>query len=160
MLLLIGPSSSGKSSLARAHFLPTEILSSDACRALVCDDENEQSVTADAFELLYALADKRMKYRRLSVIDATNVQPAARKGLVDLAAPHGCPLLALVLDLPEAVCLQRLEQRPDRSFGPEVVRRQRKQLRESLYALKAEGFAQVHVIKKPEQVEQLRFVRV
>src|SRR6476469_9228091 len=85
LVVLVGPSGSGKSTFARRHFRPTEILSSDHFRAIITDDENDQSVTPDAFELLYLTAAKRLAVGRLTVIDATTVQPAARKACLALA---------------------------------------------------------------------------
>src|ERR1700730_15341472 len=85
VVVLIGPSGSGKSTFARKHFLPTEVLSSDACRGMVSDDENNQAVTPEAFALLPFIAAQRLALGRLTVIDATNVQPEARKPLVELA---------------------------------------------------------------------------
>src|SRR5438067_6625699 len=85
LVLLVGPSGSGKSTFARKHFRPTEILSSDFFRGLICDDEANQAVSADAFELLHLTAAKRLAAGRLTVIDATNVQPEARKPLLELA---------------------------------------------------------------------------
>src|SRR5580658_3527379 len=85
LVVLIGPSGSGKSTFARKHFLPTEILSSDACRGMVSDDENKQGVSKEAFEVLHFIAAKRLESGRLTVVDATNVQPEARKPLVELA---------------------------------------------------------------------------
>src|SRR3954447_18046960 len=90
LVVLIGPSGSGKSTFARRHFRPTEILSSDACRGMVSDDEKEQAVTKDAFEVLRFIAGKRLALGRLTVIDATNVQPEARKPLVELARQYHC----------------------------------------------------------------------
>src|SRR5262245_54929175 len=52
LVVLVGPSGSGKSTFARKHFLPTEVISSDFCRGLVSDDENAQSATNDAFDVL------------------------------------------------------------------------------------------------------------
>jgi len=94
LVVLVGPSGSGKSTFARRHFRPTEILSSDSCRAMVSDDENDQSVTKDAFEVLRFVAGKRLALGRLTVIDATNVQPEARRPLVELARREGWPVLA------------------------------------------------------------------
>ena len=101
LVVLIGPSGSGKSTFARAHFLSTEILSSDSCRGLVSDDENNQAVTNHAFELLHFIAGKRLALGRLTVIDATNVQPEARKPLVQLARQYHCLPVAIVLNLPD-----------------------------------------------------------
>src|SRR5437762_7636787 len=105
--VLVGPSGTGKSTFARKHFLPTEILSSDACRGMVSDDENNQAVTNDAFELLHFIAGKRLALGRLTVIDATNVQPESRKPLVQLARKYHCLPVAIVLNLPEKVCQER-----------------------------------------------------
>src|SRR5882762_9001149 len=104
LVVLIGPSGSGKSTFARKHFLPTEILSSDACRAMVSDAENNQSVTNEAFEVLHFIAAKRLALGRLKVIDATNVQSEARQPLVQLAREYHCLPVAIVLNLPERLC--------------------------------------------------------
>src|SRR5919109_270473 len=135
LVVLIGPSGAGKSTFARKHFLPTEVLSSDACRAMVSDAENNQAATNDAFELLHFIAQKRLALGRLTVIDATNVQQEARKPLVALArAQHVLPV-AIVFDLPEKICAERNASRPDRQFGVHVLRQQRAQLRRSLRGL-------------------------
>src|SRR5438105_8435318 len=153
LVALIGPSGSGKSTFARKHFLPTEVLSSDACRAMVSDEENNQAATNDAFEVLHFIAAKRLALGRLTVIDATNVQPEARKPLVALAREYHVLPVAIVLDLPERVCHERNRSRLDRNFGPHVVRNQKSQLHRSLRGLGREGFRHVHVIKSQEEVD-------
>ncbi len=153
LVVLIGPSGSGKSTFARRHFKATEILSSDACRAMVSDYENDQTVTNQAFELLRFIAGKRLALGRLTVIDATNVRPEARKPLVELARRYHCLPVAIALDLPEKVCLERNAQRSDRAFGPHVVRNQKSQLRQSLGKLQREGFRHVFVLETAEEVE-------
>src|SRR5262249_54872451 len=117
LVVLIGPSGSGKSTFARRHFKPTEILSSDACRGMVADDENDQSVTKQAFAVLRFIASERLALGRLTVIDATNVQPEARRPLVELAREHHVLPVAIVLDLPERICHERNAGRSDRDFG-------------------------------------------
>src|SRR3982750_3519902 len=129
LVVLIGASGSGKSTFARTHFLPTEVVSSDFCRGLVSDDENAQHATGDAFELLPYIAAKRMPRGRLTVVDATNVQPEARKPLVSLARTHHFLPVAVVFDLPERLCQERNRDRPDRDFGPHVIRNQQRQLK-------------------------------
>ena len=153
LVVLIGPSGSGKSTFARKHFLPTEILSSDACRGMVCNDENDQAATNEAFELLHFIARKRLALGHLTVVDATNVQPEARKPLVQLAREHHCLPVAIVFDLPEKVCQERNRGRDDRNFGPHVIRQQRSQLRRSIRGLKREGFSHVFIFETPEEVE-------
>jgi protein phosphatase len=160
LVVLIGPSGSGKSTFARKHFLPTEVLSSDACRALVSDDENNQAVTNDAFAVLHFIAAKRLALGRLTVIDATNVQPEARKPLVALARQYHCLPVAIVLNLPEKVCHERNRLRDERSFGPHVVRQQQSQLRRSLRGLAKEGFRHTFVLESPEEVEAAAVERV
>jgi protein phosphatase len=160
LVVLIGPSGSGKSTFARKHFLPTEVLSSDACRALVSDDETDQAVTNDAFEVLHFVAARRLALGRLTVIDATNVQPEARKPLVELARRFHCLPVAVVLNLPEKVCQERNRGRDDRAFGPHVVRNQQAQLRRSLRGLGREGFRHVFVLETPEDVDAAAVERV
>ncbi len=158
-MLLIGPSGSGKSTFARTHFKPTETISSDFCRGLVADDENDQSATKEAFELLHFLATKRMQRGRLTIIDATNVQPEARKPLIALAKQYHFLVSAIVFNIPEAICQQRNQSRPDRSFGPHVVRRQAADLHKSLRQLRHEGFHSISIITTPEQVESVEVER-
>ena len=160
LLVLIGPSGSGKSTFARSHFKPTEILSSDACRGMISDNENDQTVTNQAFEVLRFIAGKRLALGRLTVIDATNVQPEARKPLVELARQYHCLPVAIVLDLPEKLCLERNSQRAERDFGPHVIRNQKSQLRRSLRGLQREGFRHVFVLDSPEEVEAAIIERV
>src|SRR5690349_18515691 len=160
LVVLVGPSGSGKSTFARKHFLPTEVLSSDACRAMVGDDENDQAVTAEAFALLHHIAAQRLALGRLTVVDATNVQPEARKPLVELARKYHCLPVAVVLDLPERLCQDRNRSRPERDFGPHVVRNQHAQLRRSLRGLGREGFRHVFVLESPEQAEAATLERV
>src|SRR6516225_8231234 len=131
-VVLIGVSGSGKSTFARKLFKPTEILSSDYCRGLVSDDENSQAATKDAFEVLHFIAAKRLAAGKLTVVDATNVQPEARKPLVALAREYHCLPVAIVLNLSEKVCQERNQNRPDRQFGKHVIPQQIQQLRRSI----------------------------
>jgi protein phosphatase len=160
LVVLVGPSGSGKSTFARRHFLPTEILSSDACRGMVSDDENNQAATKDAFEVLHFIAARRLALGRLTVVDATNVQPEARKPLVQLARQYHCLPVAVVLNLPERLCQERNRSRPERDFGPHVVRQQVTQLRRSLQGLGREGFRHIFVLDSPEQIEAATVERV
>jgi len=152
LVVLIGPSGSGKSTFAKTHFKPTEVLSSDFCRGLVSDDENDQAATNDAFEVLHFIARKRLAAAKLTVVDATNVQPEARKPLVALAREFHVLPVAIVFDLPEKLCQERNRNRPDRSFGSHVVRSQVQQLRRSLRGLEREGFRHVFVLSSPEEI--------
>jgi len=153
LVVLIGASGSGKSSFAKKHFKRTEILSSDECRALVSDDENNQAATDDAFELLFYLAGKRLKNGLLTVIDATNTQKPSRNALIQLAKTYHCLPVAIVLDLPEDICEARNKLRPDRKFKGHVIRQQQQQLRKALRGLKKEGFRSVAVLNTPEEVD-------
>ena len=159
LVCLVGASGSGKSTFAREHFGRFEVLSSDFCRGLVADDENDQSATAAAFDVLHHIAGKRLEAGRLTVVDATNVQPEARRSLVELARAHDVLPVAVVLDLPARVCLDRNASRADRAFGDDVVKRQRDQLRRSLKHLGKEGFRKVHVLSSEQEVSEAVVVR-
>ncbi|MGI8537607.1 MAG: polynucleotide kinase-phosphatase [Mycobacteriales bacterium] len=159
LVVLVGASGSGKSTFAREHFGRYETLSSDVCRGLVADDENDQSATAAAFDVLHHIAGKRLDGGRLTVVDATNVQPEARRQLVALARAHDVLPVAIVLDLPERVCRDRNAGRADRTFDDRVVRRQRDQLRRSLKHLGKEGFRRVHVLSSEQEVAEAVLVR-
>ncbi len=159
LVVLIGPSGSGKSTFARQHFKATEVLSSDYCRGLVADDENDQSVSKEAFEILHFIAAKRLAAGKLTVIDATNVQPEARKPLLALACEYHCLAVAIVFNMSEKVCHERNSQRADRQFGPHVVRQHVRYLRRSLHDLRREGFRDVYVCSSPEEVDAVTIER-
>jgi predicted kinase len=153
LVLLIGPSGAGKSTFARKHFLNSEVLSSDYCRYLVSDDANNQAATNDAFEVLRFIATKRLAAGKLTVIDATNVQPWARRPLVALAEQHRVSPVAIVLNIPQSTCLERNRIRSDRTLSPIAIENQYQDLRLSIGSLEQEGFYPIYVLETPEQTE-------
>lgn len=159
LVLLVGASGTGKSTFAAKNFKPTEVVSSDRARGWVADDENDQTVTPDAFDLVHAIIEKRLKNKRLTVVDATNVQPEARKGLVALARRWHALVVAIVFDFPEPLAAERNRERPDRQFGRGVIKRQMDALRRSLRHIEREGIRYVHVLRSPEQVDAVSIER-
>ncbi|MFP8944180.1 polynucleotide kinase-phosphatase [Streptomyces fenghuangensis] len=157
LVVLVGTTGAGKSTFARTHFAPTQVVSSDFCRGLVADDENDQSASSDAFDVLHYITGKRLAAGRLTVVDATNVQTEARRQLVRLAREHDVLPVAIVLDVPESVCAERNAARPDRADMPaHVIPRQRRELRRSLRSLEREGFRKVHILRGVEEVAAAR----
>jgi protein phosphatase len=159
LVVLIGPSGAGKSTFAARHFQPTEVVSSDFCRALVADDENNMAATPAAFRVLHSIAGERLQSRRLTVIDATSVDPDSRKPLLALALKHGCPPVAIVLDVPEEICSERSKERSGRHLDSRVIRQQSNQMRRSLENLKGEGFINVYRLESVEAVDAATVVR-
>lgn len=160
LVLLIGVSGSGKSSFAKKHFKSTEIISSDYCRALVSDDENNQSVTKEAFEILHFIAAKRLSAGKLTVIDATNVKPEARQSLLALARKYHALPVAIVFNLPENFCQYRNKKRSDRHFGPDVIHKQYRELKASLPFLHGEGFKHITFFDSVKDVDAAELVLI
>ena len=160
LVCLVGASGAGKSTFAARHFRPTEVLSSDAFRGWVADDEADQSATADAFAALFHLAGVRLRRGRLTVIDATHARRDDRAKAVALAREHHAIPVAIVLAPPEAVCLERHAGRKDPAFGPAVVRRQVREVQRSLKRLRGEGFRHVWVLKDPAEIDAATLTRV
>lgn len=155
LVVLIGATGSGKSSFARKHFKPTEIISSDTCRGMVSDDENNQAASADAFALARYITGLRLKNGMLTVIDATNVQEEARRDWVKLAKEYHCLPVAIILNMPEKVCATRNALRPDRNFGAHVIPQHISQLKRSFKKLKYEGFRNIIELRSPEEVDAI-----
>jgi polynucleotide kinase-phosphatase len=154
LVLLVGSSGSGKSTFARKHFKPTEIVSSDVCRGLVSDDENDQKSTDLAFELLHFMVGIRLRNRRLTVVDATNLRPEDRKSLRKLASEHDTLCAAILFDTPRQVCKDRNAERPDRNFSQRVIDRHSSLFRQTCRHIKKERFHRVHRLK-PEDMDGL-----
>ncbi|MFJ3773109.1 polynucleotide kinase-phosphatase [Streptomyces sp. NPDC090075] len=159
LVVLVGASGSGKSTFARRNFKPTEVISSDFCRGLVSDDENDQGATKDAFDVLHYIAGKRLAAGRRTVVDATSVQQESRKQLVDLARTYDVLPIAIVLDVPEEVCAERNAARTDRADMPRrVIQRHIRELRRSVKHLEREGFRKVHILRGVEEAESATVV--
>lgn len=152
LVLLVGVSGSGKSTFAARHFRPTQVISSDFCRALVSDDENDQDATRDAFDVLHYIVGTRLRRGLLTVVDATNVQDKARAGLIEVARAHDVLVDAIVLDVPVDVAQQRTEQRSDRAFGRHVIARQHRDLQKGLSRM-GKRIRRVHVLRGVEEIE-------
>ena len=159
LVMLVGASGMGKSTFAAAQFLPTEVISSDRARAWVADDEGDQTITGDAFDLVRAVVDKRLKNRRFTVVDATNVQPESRRSLIALAKKWHALSVAIIFELPEAVAVARNAARPDRQFGPGPIRRQMQDLRRSIRSMQKEGIRYVHRLGSIEEIEAVTITR-
>ncbi|MCW3465719.1 AAA family ATPase [Chitinophaga nivalis] len=158
LVVLIGPSGAGKSTFARRFFKPTAIISSDACRAMLSDNENDQTVSAAAFELARYIAAKRLEKGLLTVIDATNVQPAYRSDWIRLAREHHLLPVAVVLNMPEQLCQERNVQRADRQLDASVITQQCLQLRRHIRDLRKEGFRHVFELHSEAAVAQLETI--
>ena len=159
LVLLVGASSSGKSTFAARHFCPTEVLSSDHYRGVVSNDPNSKDATADAFDVLAYVAGKRLARGLLTVLDATNLSPEDRKGWVRLARQHHVLPVAIVLDLPTKELQARNLARPDRALPEGAIRSQVFSLHRSMRGLRTEGFRYVHTLKGAEEIEAAQVER-
>jgi protein phosphatase len=149
LVVLVGPAGAGKTTFAAANFIPTEVLSSDFCRALVSDDEGDQSASPQAFAVLRFIAARRLRRGRLTVIDATNVRRQDRAPLLHLAAQWKRRAIAIVFDLPLELCLARNRERA-RFVDESAIRTQWEQMPRAPEALLEEGFAQINVFRAAE----------
>jgi protein phosphatase len=159
LVVLVGPSGSGKSTFSLKHFKKTEVLSSDYCRGLISDDENDQTVSQEAFDVLQYIVKKRLALKRLTVVDATSVKPEDRRKMVALAREFHVLPVAIVFNLPAKLCQDRNQSRLDRNFGPHVIRQQSQALRRSLRGMKREGFRQVSILATPEEIDSVTIER-
>lgn len=164
MVVLVGAAGAGKSTFASRHFAPDEILSSDRFRAIVAGDEADQAATKAAFGRLHRELGQRMAAGRLTVVDATSVQPSSRRALLARAAAAGLPAIAIVLDLPTATVLARNAARTSRVVDGAVIRHHLARLRASLDgpapSLLREGFTQVIILSDPAEVDLVRVRRI
>ena len=159
LVVLVGASSAGKTTFARRFFKTTEIISSDACRAMVSDDENAMDASEAAFELLHTVVRLRLARGLLTVVDATNVSPEARRPLLQLARDAHVFATAIVLDLPERTLLDRAQVRTDRAVPPHAVRHHRNTMRRNLRDLKDEGFRWIFTLRSEQEVDEATLER-
>jgi len=154
LIVLVGVAGSGKSTFANAHFLRTEILSSDHFRGWVSDDEADQDATEDAFATLHFLLERRLRRGKLCVVDATNVTAIHRAKLMDVSRLYGRQAVAIVFETPEEICVQRAGARRSRVVSAAVIRDQREKMEvETDENLLTEGFQMVLRVMPDDQVE-------
>lgn len=161
VVVLIGAAGAGKSTFAARHFAPSEILSSDALRAVVSGRESDQRATRTAFSILHRQLAKRLVAGLTSVVDATNVKPYARRSVLRAAAATRTPAIAIVLDFDAAFVLERNAARVGRVVPEDAVRHQLARLARAVApgVLEAEGFAAVHRIRNPSALGSLEIRR-
>lgn len=149
LLVLCGPAGSGKSTFAAQRFLLTEIVSSDYCRALVCDDETNQQVNRDAFDLFHYIIDKRMFQSCLTVADSTALGVDARRRLRELSRHHGYFACLLIFNIAAATCLERNRGR-SRQVEEQVIPYHDRLLQQTLLDAPNEGWERVYVLGEKE----------
>jgi protein phosphatase len=159
LVVLVGASGSGKSRFARRWFRPTEIISSDHARALVSDDERDQSASGDAFDIVRLIAEKRLKNRRLSVIDATNLRSSQRRFWTQIGHRWRVDAVAIVLDPGLDACLEWNDSRSDRKVDPAVLARMVEELGAELPAIEDEGFRLVIHLRSRNEIARASIQR-
>ena len=150
LVLLVGPSGAGKSTFAGAHFRPTEIVSSDATRAMLADYPSDQEASAEAFHVLAIVINGRLRRRLMTVVDATNLRAASRKRYRRLADRYGIPSVVVAFDMPAEVYAAHNRRRPDRLVDEDVVAAQTERMRQAMADMPTEGYAALHVLGEPE----------
>jgi predicted kinase len=161
LVLLIGSAGAGKSTFARRHFKQTEIVSSDHCRAMVCDDENDQRFNGLAFSLLHHIARARLSVPRLTVVDATNLETDARRHFLNIAADHQVPAVAIVFNISLEKCLVQNLARSQRVVNEEVLGRHADLLERAIPRLDREGYHRIYLLDESNVndivIERVRF---
>ena len=130
--------------------MPTQVVSSDECRALVFDDPANQSASKHAFDLMYFIIAKRLTLGRLTVADATNLKGDHRKALILIAKSFHYNAAAIVFNVPIEVCLERNAAR-ERKVPQEALMNQYELLIRTLRTIETEGFNFVHVLDEETQ---------
>jgi alkanesulfonate monooxygenase SsuD/methylene tetrahydromethanopterin reductase-like flavin-dependent oxidoreductase (luciferase family)/predicted kinase len=151
LVVLVGPSKSGKTTWAESGFRPTEIVSSDRLRAMVGSGEDDQSASTPAFDLLERIVAERMRRGLTTVIDTTGLDPTARARWIEVGHGSSIPVYAVVFDTPPDVMEQR-NRESDRPIPIGVLKRQISRLRSTLPLLTDEGFDGVHTPSPPALV--------
>ncbi len=145
LLVLCGPAGCGKSTFAARRFLPTEIVSSDACRAMISDDDTNQGVNYETFNLFHYIINIRMRLGRFIVADSTALQPFARRRLLDQAHRSGYIACLLIFNVSLETCRARDRLRP-RSVGEQVLQYHFGLLQQTRPAAPQEGWDQLYVL--------------
>ncbi|GAC1468541.1 MAG: hypothetical protein PVSMB5_13780 [Ktedonobacteraceae bacterium] len=159
LIVLCGAAGSGKSTFAHNFvaqhsdqgYKATTIVASDYCRALICDDETNQQVNRDTFDLFHYIIDKRMLQNRLTIADSTALQAEARQKLLNLAHRHNYFTCLFVFNMALATCLLHDQQQSrGRIVGEQVITYHLSLLQHALRVIPHEGWDQVHILNEQD----------
>jgi len=155
LIVLCGPAGAGKSTFARKFVelrwaqgcRPTSIVSSDYCRAMICDDETNQQVNRDTFDLFYYIIHKRLFQGRLTIADSTALQANARQTLVEIARRYQYHSCLVVFNMSLQTCLAHDQhQTRGRMVGEKVISYHWQILQQALLEIPHEGWDQIHIL--------------
>ncbi len=139
LVVLVGPSGSGKSAWAAEHYRPHEVVSSDRLRSLVGSGEHDLDASADAFALLDQILGARLRRGLTAVVDTLGLDPARRRGYLELARSTGMPAVAVLLDTDPAECRRRNRTR-DQPVPAPVLEGQLRRMRAAAGEIRGEGW--------------------
>lgn len=155
LMVLCGPAGSGKSTFSgkfverhKEHGLrPTTVVSSDYCRAVICDDETNQQVNRDTFDLFHYIIHKRMFQGRFTIADSTALLVEARRNLLAVAQRHHYATCLLVFNFPLETYIERdSHQARGRTVGTQVVAYHFGLLQQALLAIPQEGWNHIYIL--------------
>ena len=151
LIVLVGPSGSGKSAWAAARFQPSEVVSSDDLRAVVGAGREDLAATAAAFRLLDEIVTERLRRKMTTVVDTTGLDDESRARWSHMARAAGVDGLAVAFDTTLETCLRRNAKR-ERPVPQEVIRRQHRRFKSLMVDIANEDFDRVEVVAE-NQVE-------
>ncbi len=155
LIVLCGPAGAGKSTFARKFVelhqaqgcKSTSIVSSDYCRAMICDDETNQQVNRDTFDLFYYIIRKRLYQGRLTIADSTALQANARQTLIEIAQRYQYHSCLFVFNMSLQTCLAHDQhQARGRMVGEKVISYHMQILQQALLDIPHEGWDQIHIL--------------
>jgi protein phosphatase len=149
LIILCGPAGSGKSTFASRFFPTTQTVSSDECRTLISDDPADQQVSADAFELLHTIVRFRLKYGRLTVVDATNLIGEYRTPLIRLAEAFRRPIYLVLFKTDFETCLRQNALR-SRCVARDVIENHQAHFSHIAESIRGEPYCRIDTIESAD----------
>ena len=147
LVVLVGASSSGKSTWAAGTFRETEIVSSDRLRGVVGAGEDDQQAGAAAFSILEQIVVERMRRRLTTVVDTLGFDRDNRRRWAGLAHEAGLPAFVVVFDTPADQARARNTERP-RPIPKSVLDKQLIRFRIVRAEIDDDGFDRV-IVEQP-----------
>lgn len=131
LVLMVGPSATGKTLFCRRHFPAAAIVSWDACRDAVTTRREDRRADA-ALHLAHDRLETRLRRRRLAVLDGRGLLREARLAARAIAHHHHLPAIAVGIGAPAPL----------------------------RHALAKEGYAAVHHLRDPAALDRTRVTLV
>lgn len=152
LVILVGPSCSGKTTFSKKYFEDDEIISMDL------NNQGNKKAKENSIDILYNQISKKLEIGKIVVLDSSNLIESTRKVLLRFANEFHILPIAIVFNISEKECLKRNESKGIVSDC--LIKAQMTYLNKTLKTIEKEGFSKVYILNDTKDIDRVKIERV